>query len=178
MKYILFFIISAAYIFAAEKQTVLTTQECNKIFEQRKYELQYKLERIEEKTQALEALNSAQKQQQGQREEVLQKKINELNTALTEQKQREQNIKNMLDENKKILEETKQAKESKIKEATLKMKPGNAAAMLSEMNVSQAAAILYSMDPKKMAEFIGKMDPKKAANVVNRINQGPPFSND
>jgi flagellar motility protein MotE (MotC chaperone) len=175
LKIFLLFITFCLAIFAAEKGATLSTQECNKIFEQRKYELQLQLERIEEKTQALDALNSAQKHQQVQREEVLQNKINQLNSNLNEIKQKEQNIKNMLDENKKVLEETKVAKESKVKDATVKMKPGAAAAMLSEMNATQAASILYTMEPKKMAEFIGKMDPKKAAGILNRINQGPPF---
>ena len=166
----------AIFAFAIEQSGVLSTKECNKIFEQRKYELQLQIERIEEKTQALDALNAAQKSQQKERELLLQNKLNQINATLGEIKQKEQSIKTTLEENQKLLEEIKKAKETKIKEATIKMKAGQAAAMLSEMNATEAASILYTMEPKKMAEFIGKMDPKKAADVVIRINQGPPFN--
>ncbi len=165
-----------AVLFAAPKQQYLSVDECNKIFEQRKSELMLQIERLEEKEQALNALQNANKSVQGQKEQKLMQRLNEVNKALADLSKKEQNIKNMLDENKKVLEAIEKAKDEKITQSYVKMKPSAAAGILAEMNASAAASILFNLEAKKMAEILGKMDAKKAAEAVNRLKKGPPFN--
>lgn len=160
---------------AAPKQQYLSVDECNKIFEQRKSELALQIERLEEKEQALNALQNANKNVSGQKEQKLNLKLNEINKALSDVAKKEQNIKAMLDENKKILEAIEKSKDEKITQSYVKMKPSAAAGILSEMNATSAASILFNLEAKKMAEILGKMDAKKAAEAVSRLKKGPPF---
>ncbi|HOI82923.1 MAG TPA: PDP protein [Campylobacterales bacterium] len=162
-------------LFGAPKQQYLSVDECNKIFEQRKSELALQIERLEEKEQALNALQNANKNVSGQKEQKLNLKLNEINKALSDVAKKEQNIKNMLDENKKVLEAIEKSKDEKITQSYVKMKPSAAAGILSEMNASSAASILFNLEAKKMAEILGKMDAKKAAEAVGRLKKGPPF---
>lgn len=133
------------------------------------------LERIEEKEQALGALQNANKNVQGQKEQKIETKVAELNKLLADIAAKEKNTKAMLDENKKVLEAVQKAKDDKITQGYMKMKPSSAGDILSEMNSSAAAAILFNLDAKKMADVLGKMDPKKAASAVERLKKGPPF---
>ncbi|MDD3466043.1 MAG: PDP protein [Campylobacterales bacterium] len=156
-------------------QKVLSVDECNKIFEQRKGELALQLERLEEKEQAINALQNASKGIQGQKDQKLGQRLNEVNKALAETAKKEQNIKAMLEENKKVLEAIQKTKDEKLTQTYTKMKPSAAAGILSEMNASSAASILFNLDAKKMGEVLGKMDPKKAAEAVDKLKKGPPF---
>ncbi len=160
---------------ATQQKQVLSVDECNKIFEQRKSELALQIERLEEKEQAISALQSASKGVQGQKEQKLTLRLNEVNKALAETAKKEQSIKAMLDENKKILEAIQKTKDEKITQSYTKMKPSAAAGILSEMNATSAASILFNLDAKKMAEVLGKMDAKKAAEAVEKLRKGPPF---
>jgi len=162
-------------LYAAPKQQYLSVDECNKIFEQRKAELVLQVERLEEKEQALSALQNASKNVQGQKEQRLAQRLTEINKVLSDISKKEQNIKNMLDENKKILEALEKAKDNKITQSYTKMKPSAAAGILSEMNATSAAGILFNLDVKKISEVLAKMEPKKAADAVERLKKGPPF---
>lgn len=156
-------------------KSTLSQDDCNKIFEQRKQELVLKIDQLEEKQHALEALQNASKSQQNQREDRLKEKIVEINVLLDDVKKREANTKIMLDENKKILEAIQKAKDDKVTQMYAKMKPASAAGILSEMNTTESAAILFTLEPKKVAEFLSKMDTKKASAISERLKKGPPF---
>jgi mevalonate pyrophosphate decarboxylase len=98
-------------LFAAQKQT-LSVDECNKIFEQRKAEIAYQIEKLEEKEQSLSAFQNANKNVQTQKEQKLSQKLAEINKLLAEVAKKEQNTKAMLDENKKVLDAIQKAKAS------------------------------------------------------------------
>ncbi len=117
-------------LFAAQKQT-LSVDECNKIFEQRKAEIAYQIETLEEKEQSLSAFQNANKNVQTQKEQKLSQKLAEINKLLAEVAKKEQNTKAMLDENKKVLDAIQKAKDDKITQSYVKMKPGPAAGILS-----------------------------------------------
>ena len=161
-------------LFAAQKQT-LSVDECNKIFEQRKAEIAYQIEKLEEKEQSLSAFQNANKNVQTQKEQKLSQKLAEINKLLAEVAKKEQNTKAMLDENKKVLDAIQKAKDDKITQSYVKMKPGPAAGILSEMNSSSAAQVLFSLEPKKASEILSKMEPKKASEAMERLRKGPPF---
>jgi flagellar motility protein MotE (MotC chaperone) len=161
---------------AFASKAVISQDDCNKIFEQRKQELALKIEQLEEKQHALDALQAASKAQQGQREDRLKQKISEINILLEDVKKREANVKAMMEENKKILDAISKAKDDKLTQMYSKMKPASAAGILSEMNATSSASILFTLEPKKVAEFLSKMDTKKASEISERLRKGPPFN--
>lgn len=176
MKYLILFTLPILILAAPQTKSTISQDDCNKIFEQKKQELAYRLEQLEEKQHAIEALQNASKTQQGQREEKLKQKISEINILLEDVKKREASSKAMLEENKKILEAISKAKDDKLTQLYAKMKPASAAAILSEMNATSSASILFTLEPKKVAEFLSKMDAKKASEVSERLKKGPPFN--
>ena len=167
MKYIsiLFFISSSLFAI----QTSDKIFECTKIFEQRKGELLVELERIDEQKQALNSLKIAtenllkkKKAKLDQQEEALKKKMAKVT-------KKENNIKILRDENKKILEDIRNTKMSKISQTFSKMKDAAAAGVLSDMPTADAVAILQSLKPKVVGKIFTKMDPTKAAKLTELL---------
>jgi len=175
LKKIVILPLCSIFLLAAPPKQFLSVEECNKIFEQRKSELALQLERIEEKEQALNAFQNANKNVQGQKEQRIGIQVAELNRLLADMAAKEKNAKAMLEENKKVLEAIQKAKDDKITQSYTKMKPSAAGEILSEMNASSAASVLFNLDAKKMADVLGKMEAKKAAQAVERLKKGPPF---
>ena len=143
--------------------------ECTKIFKERKNELLVELERIDEQKQALSALKTATEELLKKKEEKLALREEALNAKLAEVSQKEKNIAAMLEKNKKILEELKSTKMSKISQTFAKMKAGAAANVLSSMDAKEAASILQSLKPKVVGKILTKMEPKKASDLTQLL---------
>lgn len=147
-------------------QTSKKIFECTKIFEQRKDELLVELERIDEQKQALDALKSATENLLKKKEAKLSQKEDEVNSKLAEVTQKEKNIKAMLEKNRKILDELKNTKMSKVSQTFAKMKASSAASILSDMPEDEAVAILQSLKPKVVGKIFAKMDAQKASKLT------------
>ena len=143
--------------------------ECTKIFKERKNELLVELERIDEQKQALGALKTATEELLKKKEEKLALREEALNAKLAEVSQKEKNIAAMLEKNRKILEELKSIKMSKISQTFAKMKAGAAANVLSSMDAKEAASILQSLKPKVVGKILTKMEPKKASDLTQLL---------
>ena len=89
MKFLAVVSICFTALIAAPKQQYLSVDECNKIFEQRKAELALQVERLGEKEQAINALQNANKGVQGQKDQRLTQKLNDLNRVLSETSKKE-----------------------------------------------------------------------------------------
>jgi flagellar motility protein MotE (MotC chaperone) len=164
MRIILLLTISLSFLFAIETSDKLF--ECTEIFKQRKNELLVELERIDEQRQALSALKIATEDLLKKKEQNLSKKEESVNNKLSIVTQKEQNIKDMLDKNKKILSELKTLKMNKIAQTFAKMKAAAASNILSDMDIKEAVSILRSLKPKTVGQILTKMDPKKASKIT------------
>ncbi len=167
----LFLLICALFLHAQPRAV-----DCNKIFEERKSELLKEIERIDEREQAFEALQAATNALLDKKKVYIKAKEADMNATLKKISEKEQNIKDMLEEKKKLLEAIKKAKDDKISETYLKMKDSAAAAIIESMEDSEAAKILFNLTPKKMSKIMAKMDPKKASRITTLLTKGPPFS--
>lgn len=145
--------------------------ECTKIFEQRKGELLVELERIDEQKQALSALKTATEDLLKRKKAKLDQQEEEVNNKLSEISEKEKNIQAMLEQNKKLLQELKNTKMSKISQTYAKMKAGAAASILSDMPTGDAVAILRSLKPKVVGKIFTKMDAAKAAKLTELLAQ-------
>jgi len=151
------------------------TIDCTKVFEERKIELLKEIEKIDEARQAFEALQAATNSLFDKQQAKLDSQRDDLNATMRKIASKEDSIKKMLEENKKLLASINGAKNDKISETYSKMKDSAAAGILSELNTTEAAAVLFTLEAKKVSKIMAKMDPKKASEITKRLVLGPPF---
>ena len=143
--------------------------DCTKIFEERKSELLLELERINDREQALYDLKEATNRLLKKKKEKLDKQEAEINRKLKLIEEKEQNIKNMIAENRKVLEEIKKIKLDKVSTTYSKMKPKSAAAILAELDPKIAVNVLLKIKPKTLSKIFAKMDPVKASELTRLL---------
>ena len=181
MRYVLVGVMCVVSCMAASSNSTKVV-DCQAIFEERKQELEVKLDAIRREQSSLDALKGATSSLQTQREKKIENKAKEVVAnlhAITQKelamqqaaKQQQEQMKKLIEENKKLLEEIKAAKDDKILSVYVKMKPGASAAILSEMNATVASDVVAKMEPKKAAEVLSKMDPKKASAVTEAMRK-------
>ena len=151
------------------------TIDCTKVFEERKVELLKEIEKIDEARQAFEALQAATNSLFDKQQAKLDSQRDDLNATMREIASKENGIKKMLEENKKLLASINGAKNDKISETYSKMKDSSAAGILSELSNTEAAAVLFTLQAKKVSKIMAKMDAKKASKITQRLVLGPPF---
>lgn len=154
------------------------TVDCTQVFEERKIELLKEIEKIDEARQSFEALQAATNALFDKQREKLDEERDDINATMREIAQKEENIKKMLEENKKLLEKIDGAKNDKISDSYSKMKDSAAAAILEELPINESAAVIFTLQSKKVSKIMAKMDPKKASQITQRLVQGPPFYDD
>ena len=147
---------------------------CYQIFEQRRAELEAKLEQIEEQRQAFIALKDASMNILKKKEAKVNKKLKEVNTTLAKIEQTKKQNEELVKKYKKILEEIKKAQTSKIVQSYAKMRAGNAAKILQDMDMNTSLDILSKLSPKVLSKIFSKMDAKKAAVLTEKLKSYQP----
>ena len=100
MRLFLFIFLPFYLLFGAEKNISQTTLvNCYEIFEQRRGELEYKLNQIEEQRQAFQALKDASMNILKKKEEKIDKKLKEVNATLQTIEQRKKEIEELVKKN-------------------------------------------------------------------------------
>lgn len=152
-----------------------TLIDCNKIFEQRKDELVMEIEKIDEEQQALEALQTATQTMLEQRETALAKREMDVNATLQMIENEKKRIEQIKEDNEKLLEAIKKAKDDRISETYAKMKANKAAPILEAMDKNSAAQIMFTLQPKVLSAIMAKMTPVAASDLTKVLQKGPPF---
>jgi len=161
MKILLLSILTFSSLFSLQTSDRLF--DCTEIFKERKGELLLELERIDEQKQSLSALKTATEELLKKREVDLSQEKEVIENKLLEISQKENSIKKMLEENKKVLKKIADIKITKIAQTFAKMKAGVASEILSNMKTDEAASLLESLKPKTIGQILSKMNPKKAS---------------
>ncbi|OCS16448.1 5'-nucleosidase [Campylobacter fetus subsp. fetus] len=141
---------------------LIAADDWDAIYEAKKAEITREFERIDSARQELEAYRAATKSLFDKREAEISKK--------------EENIKNMLAKNEKILEELKTMTSDKVLEVYAKMKDSPAANIISSLPRDEAAKILYALEPKKISSILSKMDPATAAELTEILKKDDLFT--
>ena len=153
-------------LFAVDNQKLL---DCYEIFEQKKAELEAKAEKIIEQQEALEALKNTYMALFKKKEEKLKQKEAEINATFKKIELEKEEIKKLVEQNKKLLEEIKNAKLDKVAQSYAKMRPKNAASILEKMPENDALKVLQKLPPKIIAKIFSKMDPQIAATLSDKL---------
>jgi flagellar motility protein MotE (MotC chaperone) len=149
--------------------------DCNKIFDERKNELIYELEKIDEQQQALESLQAATNAMLNEKKQKIQKKQKELEQKQKELKELLKEIDQKLVKNEQLLKDIQKTKDNKLIQTYSKMGAGKAALILSKLQTFEAANIVFYLRPKLIGSILEKMQPDKAAKLTVMLQKGPPF---
>lgn len=184
-KILSFFIFFAAFsvMFGADnddKKNIIEAQKREQIL--REYE------RIEAAKSELESYRRATRKLFNEREAQLLNKERDLNATLAQIMEKEKNItaknalheknmKDLLEQNQKILDQLNSGNSDKMLEAYVKMKDGKVAEVLGAMPAIDAAKLLYRMEAKKISSVLSKMDANKAVELTDLIKSGAIFDN-
>jgi len=171
MKYLLLFLPFLLFASDVNKSKLV---DCYEIFEQRKAELEMKIEQIEEQRQAFIALKDASMNILKKKQTKVDKKFQEVNATLTKIEQTKKENEKLVKQYKKILEEIKKAQTSKIVQSYSKMRAGNAAKILQDMDMNTSLDILSKLSPKVLSKIFSKMDSQKAAVLTEKLKSYTP----
>jgi len=167
MKILLLFL--PFLLFAEVNKTKLIN--CYEIFEQRRAELEAKLDQILEQEQAFIALKNASMNILKKKEEKVNQKLKEVNATLNKIENIKKQNEELVKKYQAILEEIKKAQTSKLVQSYAKMRAGNAAKIISDMDTKTALSILSKLSPKVISKIFAKMDPKKAASLTTKLKK-------
>ena len=154
-------------LFAEVNKTKLIN--CYEIFEQRRAELEAKLDQILEQEQAFIALKNASMNILKKKEEKVNQKLKEVNATLNKIENIKKQNEELVKKYQAILEEIKKAQTSKLVQSYSKMRAGNAAKILQDMDMNTSLEILSKLSPKVLSKIFAKMDSKKAAVLTEKL---------
>jgi flagellar motility protein MotE (MotC chaperone) len=177
MRFLIFIFLTTS-IFSAETSKVDKSKllNCYDIFEQRRAELEGQLAVIEEQKQAFQALKDATMNIINKKKTNLENQQKELNATLTKIETNKKEIKDLVEQNKKILQQIKEAQTDKLVQTYSKMRAGNAASILQDMDENASIDILYRLSPKVLSKIFSKMDTQKAAVLSTKLKNYKPKS--
>lgn len=148
---------------------------CNKIFEERKGELQNELNKIAEQRKMMNVFFDEQRRLNDKKLEALKLQESRVQELIDEAKARENEIKDLIKQNEDLLSQIDAKKSQKISQTYAKMKDSKASAIIEELPLNEAAEILFAMDSKDIGKIFAKMDAQKAAKLTEMLKKGPPF---
>ena len=147
---------------------------CYQIFDQRRAELEAKVEQIEEQRQAFIALKDASMHLLKKKEAKVNAKLKEVNATLAKIEQIKKQNESLVKKYQKILDDIKKASTSKLVQSYSKMRAGNAAKILQNMDTNTSLLILSKLSPKVLSKIFSKMDPDKAAFLTEKLKSYTP----
>jgi len=147
---------------------------CYQIFDQRRAELEAKVEQIEEQRQAFIALKDASMNLLKKKEAKVNAKLKEVNATLAKIEQIKKQNEALVKKYQKILDDIKKASTSKLVQSYSKMRAGNAAKILQNMDTNTSLLILSKLSPKVLSKIFSKMDPDKAAFLTEKLKSYTP----
>jgi len=147
---------------------------CYQIFDQRRAELEAKVEQIEEQKQAFIALKDASMNILKKKEAKVNAKLKEVNATLAKIEQIKKQNEELVKKYQQILADIKKATTSKLVQSYAKMRAGNAAKILQDMDTNTSLDILSKLSPKVLSKILSKMDPTKAAMLTEKLKTFTP----
>jgi flagellar motility protein MotE (MotC chaperone) len=177
MKILLIPFIFFILLFANNETKEAKLVDCYKIFDQRRGELEMKLEQIEEQKQAFQALKDVSMNILKKKEAKIKKEQEELNATLNKIEATKKENEEILKKYQQILKQIKDATASKLVQSYSKMRAGNAANILANMDTNTSLEILSKLSPKVLSKIFAKMDPGKAALLTEKLKTYIPKGN-
>lgn len=158
--------------------TLTANDDCHAIFDARKNEILFEIDRLDRKKAELKALEDATTSVMQNKDRELEKKSKEIENMLKKIDEEKEAIKALVAKNEQILKEIEQKKDEKVVELYTNMKPSAAGEIMNAMDPYLASQILNQLDPETASKIIARVEPANAANITSILQKGPPFTKD
>ncbi|MDR2904836.1 MAG: hypothetical protein LBU73_02665 [Helicobacteraceae bacterium] len=159
----------AANVFAA------SDAECHAIFDARKAEILFEVDRLDRAKSELDALQEATAHVIVEKDETLKKREAAAEAKLKEAEKEREKAAEILRQNERVLAQISELKGGKLTTLYTGMKAGNAGEIMNALDPYLAAEILSQLEPKIAAQVLSRVDPATAANITAILHKGPPY---
>lgn len=166
------------FLFVLAALPLFAQTDCNRIFEERKQEIVFDLDRIDRAKAELQALQEAHARVLGEKEGTLAAREREIGNKLAAIEAERANIEKLLKKNEEVLRQITEVKEGKVVELYTNMKASAAGEVVNNMDPNLAAHILSQLPAKVAADIIARVEPGNAARITTILQKGPPFLNE
>lgn len=160
-------------IFIAIK--LLANDDCHAIFDARKSEILFEIDRLDRKKAELKALEEATTSVMQDKDRALEQKSQDINSTLQKVLEEKEAIKALVAKNEQILKEINESKDSKVVDLYTNMKPSSAGEIMNAMDPYLACQILNQLEADTAAKIISRIEPATAAKITAILQKGPPF---
>lgn len=155
---------------------LLAQTDCNQVFETRKNEIVFELDRIDRAKAELNALQEANARVIGEKEASLGAKEKAIESRLATIEAERAKIEQLVKKNQEILSRIAEVKDGKLTELYTNMKASAAGEIINNMDPYLASEILSRLESKIAADIIARVEPGNAAKITTILHKGPPFT--
>lgn len=152
--------------------------DCHAIFDARKNEILFELDRLDRAKAELKALEEATSSVMNAKDESLTKKEGEAKAILQKAEDEKKSIEALIKKNEAILKEITERKDERVVELYSNMKPSAAGEIMNAMDPYLACKILNQLEAQTAANIIARIEPATAAKITAILQKGPPFEPD
>lgn len=171
-------LITAAFVCCAWCAAAFGEADCNAIFDSRKGEISFEIDRLDRSKSELDALREATLRVLSEKENAVKNKENSIDEKLKAIEAERAKIEAMLNANKEVLNQLKEQKDGKLTQLYSGMKASNAGEIMNALDPYLAAVILSQLDSKTAASIIARIEPAQAAVITAILHKGPPYEAD
>jgi flagellar motility protein MotE (MotC chaperone) len=157
---------------------VLSAEDCNAIFEARKSEILFEIDRLDKSKGELNALGDATAKVLGAKENALKVREEKIAADLKALEEQAAKIEATLKANEAVLSQLSEVKEGKLTSQYTGMKASYAGEIMNALDPYLAAEILSRLDSKAAAGVLARIEPANAATITGILHKGAPFVRD
>ncbi|MDR1912232.1 MAG: PDP protein [Helicobacteraceae bacterium] len=165
-------------LFLVTLSAMSSADDCNAIFEARKNEILFEVDRLDKSKSELEALGEATERILSQKEEALKQREAKIVADLKAIEEERAKIEAALKAQQELLAQINDIKGSKLKSLYTDMKASNAGEIMSALDPYLASDILSRLDPKTAAAVLARIEPAAAAVITGILHKGAPYVRD
>ncbi|MDR2034986.1 MAG: PDP protein [Helicobacteraceae bacterium] len=165
-------------LFLVTLSVMSAADDCNAIFEARKNEILFEVDRLDKSKSELEALGEATERILSKKEEALKQREAKIAADLKAIEEEGAKIEAALKAQQELLAQINDIKESKLKSLYTGMKASNAGEIMNALDPYLAADILSRLDPKTAAAVLARIEPAAAAVITGILHKGAPYVRD
>ncbi|MDR0665540.1 MAG: PDP protein [Helicobacteraceae bacterium] len=164
-----------AFVLTAFVLTLAAADDCNAIFDGRKNEILFEIDRLDRSKSELDALGEATKRILTEKENAIKAREEKIAADLNAIEEERAKIEAALKTQEELLARFNEAKEGKLTDLYGGMKASNAGEIMNALDPYLAADILSRLDSKTAAAVLARIEPANAAAITGILHKGPPF---
>ncbi|MDR2152861.1 MAG: PDP protein [Helicobacteraceae bacterium] len=165
-----------AAIFGFALFAAAIADDCNAIFEARKNEILFEVDRLDRSKGELEALGEATKRILTEKDNVLKAREEKIADDLKAIEEERAKIEAALKAQEELLARFNETKDGKLTDLYGGMKASNAGEIMNALDPYLAADILSRLESKTAAAVLARIEPSNAAVITGILHKGPPFT--